>query len=140
MTLESADPRAAPRVELNLLADPADAARLVEGIRRCRDVAHAAMSTFIDSIALLDDDDFADDARLEAYARSVVAPWYHPVGTCRMGPADAGDSVVGDDLAVHGVGGLRVVDASVMPAITRAPTNITTIAIAERAAELLAAT
>jgi choline dehydrogenase len=140
VTLESADPRAAPRVELRLLSDPADAVRLVEGIRRCRDVARAAMSKFIDSIALLDDDDFADDARLEAYARSVVAPWYHPVGTCRMGPADAGDSVVGDDLAVHGVDGLRVVDASVMPAITRAPTNITTIAIAERAAELLDAT
>ncbi|HZP30849.1 MAG TPA: GMC family oxidoreductase N-terminal domain-containing protein [Acidimicrobiia bacterium] len=139
VTLESADPRAAPRIELNLLSDPADASRLVEGIRRCREVARAGMSKFVRSIAFLDDDDFADDARLEAYARSVAAPWYHPVGTCRMGPADAGDTVVGDDLAVHGVEGLRVVDASIMPAITKAPTNITTIAIAERAAELLAA-
>ena len=136
VTLESADPSAPPRIELNLLADPADAARLVEGIRRCREIAHAGMSKFVGSIALLDDDDFADDAGLEAYARSVVAPWYHASGTCRMGPAESGDAVVGDDLAVHGVDHLYVADASVMPVITRAPTNITTIAIAERAADL----
>jgi choline dehydrogenase len=137
VALESADPRAAPRMEFNLLSHPADAARLVEGIRRCRDVARAGMSAYVGSIALLDDEDFADDARLEAYARSVVAPWYHASGTCRMGPAGATGTVVGDDLAVHGVEHLHVVDASVMPTITRAPTNITTIAIAERAAELL---
>jgi choline dehydrogenase len=135
--LESADPRAAPRIELDLLSDPADATRLVDGIRRCREIARAGMTEFVGSIALLDDAEFADDAHLEAYARSVVAPWYHASGTCRMGPADAGGTVVGDDLAVHGVENLHVVDASVMPAITRAPTNITTIAIAERAAELL---
>jgi choline dehydrogenase len=95
------------------------------------------MSKFVGSIALLDDEDFDDDARLEAYARSVVAPWYHASGTCRMGPSGDPGAVVGDDLAVHGVEQLHVVDASVMPVITRAPTNITTIAIAERAADLL---
>jgi choline dehydrogenase len=137
ITLESADPLAPPRIELNLLDDPADAARLVEGIRRCREVARAAMLGYVGSIAFLDDDDFADDQRLDAYARSVVAAWYHPVGTCRMGPADADGTVVGDRLEVHGVAGLRVVDASIMPTITKAPTNITTIAIAERASELI---
>jgi choline dehydrogenase-like flavoprotein len=137
VTLESVDPAAPPRIELNLLDHPADAARLVEGIRRCRDVARAGMSKYVGSIALLDDDDFDDDARLEGYARSVVAPWYHASGTCRMGPASDPGAVVGDDLAVHGIEQLHVVDASVMPVITRAPTNITTIAIAERAVDLL---
>ncbi len=137
VTLESADPLAPPRVELNLLSNPADTARLVEGIRRCREVARAGMAGFVGSIALLDDDDFADDEHLAAYAQSVVAAWYHPVGTCRMGPAGTDGTVVSDQLEVHGVAGLRVVDASVMPAITKAPTNITTIAIAERAAELI---
>jgi choline dehydrogenase len=137
VTLESADPLAPPRVELNLLADPDDTARLVEGIRRCREVARAGMAGYVGSIALLSDDDFADDDHLAAYAKSVVAAWYHPVGTCRMGPSGTDGTVVSDQLEVHGVAGLRVVDASIMPTITKAPTNITTIAIAERAAELI---
>ena len=57
-----------------------------------------------------------------------------------MGPGDDSGTVVGDDLRVHGVERLRVVDASIMPRITRAPTNLTTIAIGERASELLSAT
>ena len=97
----------------------------------------AAMLGYVGSIAFLDDDDFADDQRLDALRPLVVAAWYHPVGTCRMGPADADGTVVGDRLEVHGVAGLRVVDASIMPTITKAPTNITTIAIAERASELI---
>ena len=143
VTLTSADPAAPPRVELNLLDHPADVARLVEGLRRCRDVATSdAMAGLIDGVALPTEADLDDDDALAAYARSVVAGWYHPVGTCRMGPADTGTGtegcVVDDGLRVHGVDGLRVVDASVMPRICRAPTNLTTIAIAERAAELIA--
>jgi choline dehydrogenase len=80
-----------------------------------------------------------DDAAVAQHVRAVVAPWYHPVGTCRMGPADAAGTVVGDDLSVHGIEGLRVVDASIMPRIVRAPTNLTTIAIGERAAQLMTA-
>ena len=81
-------------------------------------------------------DELVNDA-LEAYARSMVAGWYHPVGTCRMGPTLEGGSVVDDHLRVHGVEGLRVVDASIMPRITKAPTNLTAIAIGERAADLI---
>jgi choline dehydrogenase len=136
--LTSADPAAAPSVDLNLLGDPRDVARLVEGVRRCAAVAgHDALSDFVGD-RLLFEGDLADDQAVAAYVRAVVAPWYHPVGTCRMGPADGGDTVVGDQLGVHGIDNLRVADASIMPRITRAPTNLTAIAIGERAASFIA--
>lgn len=138
VTLSSTDPTVAPTIDLNLLDDDADTARLVEGMRRAATIASSeAMADFVDRRLLLDDATLDDDARLADYVRSVVAPWYHPVGTCRMGPADAGDAVVDDQLRVHGIEGLRVADASIMPSITRAPTNLTSIAIGERAAQLL---
>jgi len=137
VTLTSADPAAAPRIELNLLADPEDTVRLVEGVRRCRDVLRAGLAGFTDGTALLRDEDFGDDAAVSGYVTSVVAPWYHASCTCRMGPSGDEGTVVGDRLDVHGVSGLRIADASVMPKVCRAPTNLTTIAIAERAATLL---
>jgi choline dehydrogenase len=136
VTLDTADPRAAPRVEFNMLSHPDDVTRLVEGLHRCHEVMRAGLGSFVDRFVLPDEDAFADDAALLEFARAVAVGWYHPVGTCRMGPG-AGASVVGDHLEVHGVEGLRVVDASVMPRICKAPTNITTIAIAERAAQLM---
>jgi choline dehydrogenase-like flavoprotein len=75
------------------------------------------------------------DAELEAHMRQNCQTIYHPVGTCRMG-ADSG-SVVDVELRVRGVDGLRVVDASVMPSVTRGNTNAPVIAIAERAADLI---
>jgi choline dehydrogenase len=136
VALTSPDPSLPPRIDLNLLADPADSARLVEGLRRCRDVLRAGLGRFTAGIALLGDDDFGDDAALSAYVASVVAPWYHASCTCRMGPSGDDGTVVSDHLEVHGVAGLRVADASVMPTVCRAPTNLTAIAIAERAAAL----
>jgi choline dehydrogenase len=138
VSLSSADPDAAPVVDLNLLDDPADVARLVDALRTARRVASAeAMGPFVGDVLLLDDATWDDDAAMAAYVRNLVAPWYHVSGTCRMGP-DAADAVVDDGLAVHGLERLRVVDASVMPRIPRAPTNLTVIAIAERAASLIA--
>jgi choline dehydrogenase len=137
--LTSADPAVAPRIDLNLLDDPRDVGRLVEGVRRCAALArHDAMADFVGG-GLLFEGDLADDEAVAAYVRAVVAPWYHPVGTCRMGPEDDADAVVGDDLTVHGIDNLRVADASIMPRITRAPTNLTAIAIGERAASFIAA-
>jgi choline dehydrogenase len=77
------------------------------------------------------------DAELEAVVRERTETIYHPVGTCRMG-TDA-TAVVDPQLRVHGMQGLRVVDASVMPEIVRAHTNATTIMIAEKAADLIRA-
>jgi choline dehydrogenase len=136
--LTSADPAVAPSVDLNLLDDSRDVTRLVDGVRRCAAMAgHEAMADFVGD-TLLFPGDHADDEAVAAYVRAVVAPWYHPVGTCRMGPAEDGDTVVGDDLVVHGIDNLRVADASIMPRITRAPTNLTAIAIGERAASFIA--
>jgi choline dehydrogenase len=138
VVLSSSDPAVLPHIDLNLLDQPADLARLVEGLRRCHDLARSeAMRDFVGRSPVLDDADFDDVVALERYARAFVAPWYHASGTCRMGPAAPGVSVVDDDLRVHGVDGVRVVDASVMPTIVRAPTNVTVMAIAEHAAEII---
>src|SRR5690242_20676019 len=76
------------------------------------------------------------DGELRGFARRAVGSYYHPAGTCRMGTGP--DAVVDPQLRVHGVAGLRVADASVMPTIPNAPLNATVLAIAERAAALIA--
>jgi choline dehydrogenase len=81
--------------------------------------------------------DVTSRAAIRDYIREAVGSYYHPAGTCRMG-AGAG-SVVDPQLRVHGVAGLRVADASVMPVIPNAHPNATVLAIGERAAELIAA-
>jgi choline dehydrogenase len=78
------------------------------------------------------------DADIEAHLRQTTQTIYHPVGTCRMG-SDAG-AVVDPELRVRGVEALRVVDASVMPSVPRGNTNAPTIALAERAADLIRGT
>jgi choline dehydrogenase len=75
-----------------------------------------------------------DGAMLDSAIGRFVCPLWHPVGTARMGPAGDPLAVVDQRFRVHGVDGLAVVDASVMPTIPRAPTNLTCMAIAERAA------
>jgi choline dehydrogenase len=138
VVLTAADPNVPPAVRLNLLSEQKDTDRLVEGVRRCAAVAgQEAMVDFVGE-RLLFDGDLDDDAAVAGYVRAVVAPWYHPVGTCRMGPPGP-DSVVDDDLGVYGVDRLRVIDASIMPTIVRSPPNLTAIAIAERAAQMMAA-
>ncbi len=134
--LRSADPADKPRILTNSLAEPEDVAALIAGARRAREIAAAGPFAEVLGRELFpgpkidNDEDLADDLRRR------VELLFHPVGTCRMG--SDGDAVVDPELRVRGVGGLRVVDASVMPIIPSGNTNAPTIAVAERAADLIA--
>ena len=77
------------------------------------------------------------DAQLDAWARRVTETGYHASGTCKMGPGDDPEAVVDPELRVHGVEGLRVVDASIMPVIVSGNTNAPTVMIAEKASDLI---
>ncbi len=130
LRLASADPAEAPLIEPAYLSDPADLPRLVEGVRFARDLLQKqALEAFRGATSQGQELDPA------AHIRTWGQTLYHPVGTCRMG-ADAA-SVVDAELRVHGVAGLRVVDASVMPVIPRGHTNAATLMIAEKAARLI---
>ncbi len=136
----SPDPGHPPVIDLNLLDSPDDIAQLTAGLRLCHRLAtHEALSERFERVAVLDEAAFADgdDDALADYARQFSFPWYHASGTCRMGPdPDAGD-VVDDFGRVHGIDRLSVFDASILPMIPRANTNLTCIAVGERAAEML---
>ena len=137
--LASADPAARPLVDFNMLDDPLDLTRMVEGLRLALELAESdAFAGGYRGIGLLDAEHRHDRAVLEGYLRSTVGGWYHASGTCRMGRADDAAAVVDGRLAVRGIEGLHVADASIMPTVPRAPTNLSSIAIGERAAELLA--
>jgi len=131
--LRSVDPFAKPRIITNSLTEPEDIASMVAGMKIGREIAAqfgavAGREIFPGSGATTDDD-------LEADLRRRVELLYHPVGTCRIGSDDM--AVVDPDLRVHGVEGLRVADASVMPVIPGGNTNAPAIMVVERAADLI---
>jgi choline dehydrogenase len=80
---------------------------------------------------------FKSDEDLAREAGNIGTTIFHPVGTCKMGPATDTGAVVDERLRVHGIEGLRVIDASVMPTITSGNTNAPTLVIAEKAAEMM---
>ncbi len=140
VTLASPDPLAAPLIDPAFLSDPDDTARLVRGFKLMRHIlAQPALAQY-GGREVAASSTAQTDAEIEAYVRQHADTIYHPVGTCRMGPAHQaaeGGSVVDADLRVHGLQGLRVVDASVMPQIVGGNTNAPTIMIAEKASELI---
>jgi choline dehydrogenase len=128
--LRSRLPSAKPRILHNYAVSPEDRARLLEGLRRCLEIAGqpalAGVTTGAYGVPAGD-----DDASLIAHIERNTTTLYHPVGTCAMG------RVVDSELRVLGIQSLRVVDASVMPTLVRGNTNAPTIMIAERAADLI---
>lgn len=110
---------------------------LVDGLRKARDIARADAFEEHRQKEVWPGEDARTDAELEAHIRETSHTVYHPVGTCTMG--DGPMAVVDDRLRVHGLFGLRVVDASVMPTIVGGNTNAPTIMIAERAADFILA-
>jgi choline dehydrogenase len=133
--LASASPDAAPVVAPRYLTDPRDLDAIVRGLQIALNIPQAtALKPWL-AREIAPGPDVRDDAALRAYATASVLSCNHPVGTCRIGTDDL--AVVDPELRVHGVSGLRVADASVMPSIVSANTNATVYAIAERAAELI---
>lgn len=137
--LRSSDPTVRPAVDFAMLSDSSDLERLIEGMRLAIDLAtSSAFADGYERMGLLQPSAADDRDALEGYIRSTVGGWFHAAGTCRMGIDPADGAVVDAQLRVHGVDGLHVADASIMPTVVRAPTNLSAIAIGERAAELLA--
>lgn len=138
LTLVDADPTVAPRLWLNYLDDPDDVARMLGAWRFGRDLLRGPdLAPLVDSI-LLPDDVIDDDAALTAVLREQIATTYHPAGTAPMGRIDDDRAVVDAHARVHGIAGLRVVDASIMPTSVRSNTNLTCMMLAERVARWMA--
>ncbi len=136
LTLTSPRPDAQPRIELNYLDDPEDVRRMIESLRLAwRIAAWPAIADRAARIAILTEDMLADDQVMEGYLQMAANTLFHPVGTARMGTASDRGAVVDQHCRVHGVAGLHVVDASVMPNVPRANTNLTCIMIGERVAD-----
>jgi choline dehydrogenase len=136
--LRSADPRHRPAIDPGYLSDERDGRALAAGLKMAREFVTAKPMAEICSSELAPGAHVRSDADLLQYVRNSVVTLYHPVGTCSMGGESRWNSVVDPELKVRGVTGLRVVDASVMPFVPRGNTNAPTIAIAERAADLIA--
>lgn len=135
--LRSADPFAAPEIRMNFFRVPSDITAMINGVRLVRHIASQdALKPFnIGEISA--SKDAHSDGEIEAYLRETAIANLHPVGSCRMGH-DA-MAVVDPQLRVRGVRGLRVVDASVMPALPAGNTNAPTIMIAEKASDMVLA-
>ena len=134
--LRSDDPFDDPAIDPRYLTDPADLDVLIEGVRRAREVARAEPFDEYRGEEVWPGEDAQSDEEIGEHIREHAQTIYHPVGTCKMGDDEA--AVVDERLRVHGVSGLRVVDASVMPRIVGGNTNAATLAIAEKAADLIA--
>ena len=143
ITLRSPDPRHKPAIDPAYLADSSDLEPLVKGIRMAREIAACAPLARVCAGELAPGTDVTSDDQLRDFIRRDLGTLHHPVGTCAMGgdsrlAASKITSVVDTELRVRGVENLRVVDASVMPAPVRGDTGAAVIAIAERAADLIA--
>ena len=137
VTLASRDPMALPLVDPNFLADPDDMARMVRGFKRTREILMQPALAKFGAKELAASAGARTDAEIEQFIRQYADTIYHPVGTCRMGPGPM--DVVDAELRVHGLAGLRVVDASIMPRIVSGNTNAPTVMIAEKAVDMLRA-
>ena len=136
--IKSPDPHAHTAIMLNYLSAPQDQAIAVRSLRLAREIVLGtrtmkkyAPEEFLPGPA------FATDAQLVQAAGNIGTTIFHPVGTCKMGPAADASAVVDPQLRVRGIDALRVIDASIMPAITSGNTNSPTLMIAERGALLV---
>ena len=137
--IANADPRAAPAINPHYLSTPEDRKVAAAALRLTRRIARARALERFAPEEFMPGRQHDSDEELARAAGDVGTTIFHPVGTCRMGPASERASVVDARLRVHGIGGLRVIDASIMPTITSGNTNSPTVMIAERGAEMILA-
>ena len=134
VAIASPDPTAKPLIIHNYYDDPDDLAAAVAGVKLCLEIARSSpLADYASGPYNVPESDSDED--VTAHVRLNVQTLYHPVGTCKMGTDEM--AVVDPELRVRGVEGLRVVDASVMPTVPRGNTNGPTIALAEKAADLI---
>jgi choline dehydrogenase len=138
--IKSNEVRDPPVIAPNYLHEEADQRVTIAGLKLIRQLLNSPAFDGYRGDELWPTNDKQSDASLLQYARDTGLTIHHVVGSCRMGPAGADQAnVVGPDLRVHGMQGLRVVDASIMPSIISGHTNFPTIAIAEKAADIIKA-
>ncbi len=135
--LGSADPAAHPRILLNYLDDERDRRALIHSLRWLREMARRPALAALTELQTRPAAGELSDAQWLEFIASNITTGHHPVGTCRIGPADDPQAVVGADLKVHGIDRLRVIDASVMPTLISGNTNATSVVIGEKGADLV---
>ena len=140
LRLVSADPNQQPQFDYHYLEDPWDRERMREAVRLClRLLVQDAYKDIVAERVTPTDQDLESDAALDAWLLRTLGTSRHISGTCKMGPAEDNMAVVDQYCRVHGVEGLRVADASIIPYLTRANTNATAIMIGEKLADWIKA-
>jgi choline dehydrogenase len=136
--IRSSDPKAQPAIRFNFLADPIDQAAMVGGFRMMRKIVDAAPMDAYRGEEFSPGPSVKSDEEILTWIRNNSQTAYHPIGTCRMGPAGP-STVVDDKLKVHGLEGLRVADASIFPTMPSGNTNAPSIMVGEKMADILKA-
>lgn len=138
MRIVSADPQVQPALDYNYLSDPFDIERLRNGVRLAYRLAeHPEMAQIIESPQEPTQEQTESDDELDEWIRRTVGTMHHISCTCKMGPESDPLAVVDQHGRVHGIEGLRIADASVMPDCPRANTNVTTMMIGERVSDFI---
>jgi choline dehydrogenase len=136
VTLRSTDPTKPPAIYANYLAHETDQQKLINGIKLARRLSQTTSLAHFTDVEALPGSQAQSEREILEYVREHARSIDHFIGSCKMGHDDL--AVVDDQLRVHGVEGLRVVDASIMPTTVRGNTNAPTIMIAEKGADLIA--